>query len=112
MDINVTKLYQGCIAALGVAALGVSLYFAYDLFFVNKGESPAALTNINTSLFGPKVQAAAQVLTDKSKKISLGKNDLSFTEKPLYKSFTDIPVDVPLSNKRGRPDPFVPYVAP
>jgi hypothetical protein len=67
---------------------------------------------MNISIFGPKIQQSAQILTGSSQKVSFKKKDLAFSETQLYKNFTDLPEVVPLSDSRGRADPFVPYVAP
>lgn len=113
MDINISKL-EGIVTGIVVALLfGGFFYLVYIVFFTGpKVESAATVATINPSVFGPKIQKAASVVVDASSKISLKKNDIAFTESALYKSFTDIPELVPPSDSRGRPDPFVPYVAP
>jgi hypothetical protein len=81
------------------------------IFFTGpKAEAAPSIAAINPAVFGPKIQKAA--VTVQGKKITLSKKDILFTESPLFKSFTEVPKPVPLSDTRGRPDPFVPYVAP
>ncbi len=113
MEINLAKFEKGVIGIVAVLFALLMLYLTYTLFFVGPAiDSNPSLATITPANFGPKVQKAAATLTDKTQKVMLGRNDLMFTETALYKSFTDLPLDVPLSDKRGRPDPFVPYVAP
>jgi hypothetical protein len=84
------------------------------LFFDGEADSPApTIATLDPSIFGPKVQDVMSALNSPAKKINLDKKkDLIFINSSLYKSFTDMPKDVPLSDSRGRPDPFVPYVTP
>ena len=101
---------------IGVITVGLTAFFGYlmyTLFFT--GESVIAnppITTINMTILGPKAQKAAAVLVNATDRIALKKKDIAFTESALFKSFTDIPDSVSLSESRGRPDPFVPYVAP
>ena len=113
MDINIVKLEKWIAIGVAVAVTGFAGYLAYVVFFTGEKPNPnPSLESVNTSLFGPKVQKAASALVDNNKKVLLKKKNLEFANTALYQSFTDLPVDVPLSDSRGRPDPFVPYVAP
>ena len=113
MDINVAKLEKWVAVTVCVGIVGFGFYLAYAVFFTGpKVESSPTLAGVNASLFGPKIQKAAASLTESNKKILLKKKNLEFTETTLYKSFQDLPIDVPLSDSRGRPDPFVPYASP
>mgnify|MGYP003442129372 CR=1 FL=1 len=113
MDINVAKLEKWVAIIACAAVIGFGGYLAYVVFFTGpKVESNPTLAGVNASLFGPKIQKAAAALTDNNQKILLKKKNLEFSETALYKSFQDLPVDVPLSDSRGRPDPFVPYASP
>jgi hypothetical protein len=58
------------------------------------------------------MQKAGAILVNKSDKIMLKEKDIIFTKGDLFKSFTEIPEGIPMSDSRGRADPFVPYVAP
>lgn len=113
MQISLSK-FLGVIT--GVIGVGMFLwfgYFCYTLFFT--GETPEqvpTLQNINVTILGPKMQKAAATLVNATDKITLKKKDVVFTESELFKSFTEIPEGVPMSDSRGRADPFVPYVAP
>jgi hypothetical protein len=108
MQVNnsVLKMIVTGILALGIIA--APIYFAYDMFF---GKDVTTL-GPNPALYGPKVQKASSILSgEASSKMSFKQADVSFLDTPLYKSFVDPPIDVPLSESRGRPDPFVPYYA-
>ncbi len=98
--------------ATGIIILGViatPFYFAYTIFF----SSTVEVGGYNPGLFGPRMQQASQILSAAAaSKMSFKQKDLLFTQSPLYKSFVDPPEVIPLSDSRGRPDPFVPYVAP
>ena len=113
MEINISKLIGGVSGIVGVILVSISAYFTYTIF--SNGSSsiiePTAET-INASLFGEKIQSAANLAILSKQKIAVTKKDLIFVESKLYKSFTESPEDVPLSDSRGRPDPFTPYVAP
>ena len=113
MDINVQKLQKGVAIAVCIAIVGYSLYLAYGVFFNGPvAQEGGGLANINPGLYGPKIQKAAAPLVDANAKISFKSKDVAFTKTPLFQSFTDLPVEIPLSATRGRPDPFVPYAAP
>lgn len=113
MEINPSKFAAALSGIASLALIGGMGYFLYAVFFDGaKPQDVISVQTINVSVFGPRIQAAAIVLTGTSQKLSFKKSDLSFTETPLYKNFTDLPEVVPLSDSRGRPDPFVPYVAP
>lgn len=113
MQIDISKfmgIVTGIVAVLLIAVFG---YFSYSLFFI--GGSPSdtvSVSSINISLLGPKMQKSASALVNATDKISLKKSDLGFTESDLFKSFTEIQDGIPLSESRGRPNPFVPYAAP
>ncbi len=112
MQINVQKL-EGIVA--GVLALGIvgfSGYLCYQLFFTGPTEEVSpSLSTVNVGTFSafPQILKTASAVSGSGQKIAIGKKSAMFAEKPLFKSFTDDPVDVPLSEKRGRADPFVPY---
>lgn len=113
MDINTSKLLQFVTGALSVLIFLGTLYFCYTIFFQGPQPNPVpTLQTINIGVLGPNTQAAAAVFVDKDKKISFSKKDIGFLDTPLFQSFTDLPEVVPLSESRGRADPFVPYVAP
>jgi hypothetical protein len=113
MQINVTKFTQIITGLVALGLIGATGYFMFLLFFSGEAVSDTpTISSINTSVFGPKTQKAAAVLVNTTEKIALKKKDIAFTESALYKSFTDIPDSVSMSDSRGRPDPFVPYVAP
>lgn len=113
MQISLSK-FLGVVT--GILGIGMFLWFGYFCFnlFLNgpKTNTSVNLESINVSIFGTKIQKAASVLVNASDKILLKKKDISFTEGDLFKSFTEIPEGVPMTDSRGRADPFVPYVAP
>lgn len=111
MQINLSKFIGFLTGVASVALIGGFGYFMYLVFFVGpEPEQIPSLETISVGTFGPKLQKAASAVRDK--KIQLDKKNISFTESALFKSFTDVPDSVPLSDTRGRDDPFVPYVAP
>lgn len=113
MQISLSKFLGIMVGVLALLMLGWYLYFAYDLFFNGeKVEDVPGLQSINIGAFGPKAQKAAAPLVNAADKIALKKKDIGFIDSDLFKSFTDIPESVPLSDSRGRPDPFFPYAAP
>lgn len=113
MDINLQKLEKWVaivVCTLIVAFVG---YLYYVVFFTGpKAEENPTLSGVSSGVFNANVQKAIASLNDPAQKINLKKKDLLFTESALYKSFSEKPYDVPLSDSRGRPDPFVPYAAP
>ena len=111
MQINLSKFIGGLTGLVSLALVAGFGYLTFTLFF-GGDTGVATLESTNVSILGPKSQKAAAALLNATSKISLKKKDLAFTEGALFKSFTDVPDDVPLSDSRGRPDPFVPYVAP
>jgi|JI10StandDraft_1071094.scaffolds.fasta_scaffold1058604_2 hypothetical protein len=113
MQISPSKLAGFLTLIASISLVGAFGYFSYKSVF--DGASAEVGTSIETvkgGAFGPKMQKAVKALSGGSGKISLKKKDLAFIEKDLFNSFTDIPDSVPLSDSRGRPNPFVPYVAP
>lgn len=113
MQISLSKFLGVVTGVVALLMLGWYLYFVYDLFFTGeKVEDSPTVQSINIGILGPKTQKAAAVLVNASDKIALKKKDIGFIESTLFKSFTDMPDTVPLSDSRGRPDPFIPYVAP
>ena len=112
MEISVSKFVGAVTGIISVVFFGGFCYLAYGLFFEGEVIAEANINSINVGILGPKAGKAAAVLVNATDKITLKKKDLAFTESTLYKSFTDTPDDIPLSDSRGRPDPFVPYVAP
>jgi hypothetical protein len=113
MQISLSKFLGVMTAILGVGMFLWFGYFCYSLFFTGPtvAEVPT-LASIDVAILGPKMQKAATVLVNKNDKILLKKSDILFTESDLFKSFTEVPESVPMSDSRGRADPFVPYVAP
>jgi hypothetical protein len=112
MEINPQKFAAVVSAVASIGLIGCTVYFLFIIFFgVKAPEQVSDVSQVNSSAFGPKVQEAASVLTG-AKKISFKQKDMAFTESALFKNFTDLPETVSLTNERGRPDPFVPYVAP
>ena len=113
MQISISK-FMGVVTGIVILGLIAAFgYFVYTVFFTASVTTAApSLDNINTNVLGPKAQKAASVLVNAHDRISLKKKDLSYTESKLFNSFTEVPGSVPLSESRGRPDPFVPYVAP
>ncbi len=115
MEINLQKLQAGVAAGIGVAIVAYSLYLGYSVFFSGPvAESSPTLASVSPSSFSGanKIKKSAEMVGGTGKKISFTRKDYLFTESSVYKSFTDDPVVVPLSDTRGRPDPFVPYAAP
>ena len=113
MQINISKFMGIITGVVALGLLGFLGYLTYTLFFTGeKVEEVPTLSNVNVGILGPKMQKSAAALINASEKISLKKNDVAFTESNLFKSFTKVPGSVPLSESRGRPDPFVPYAAP
>ena len=113
MQINLSKFIGGMVGVISLVMVIGFGYLAFDLFFGGNDVNVPTLENVNTSILGPKMQKAAAALINATDKISLKEDKaLSFTKSELYKRFVDMPEDVPLSDSRGRPDPFVPYVAP
>ena len=94
---------------LVIGMISYSGYLGYGIFFQDSSDD---VTTLNAGILGPKLQKVALILNSSKDKISFKQRDLSYTEGSLYKSFTDLPEAVPLSEERGRRDPFVPYVAP
>ncbi len=111
MDISLAKVKDIGVGIVCLGLLGYVLYLGYGIFFGSAGVS-GGVASVNAGLLGPKLQKGAATLNDPNKKISFKQKDLSFTEGLLYKSFITTPELVPLSDKRGRPDPFVPYATP
>ena len=113
MQINPSKFTGMLVGLLSLGLLAGSLYFMYTVMFSGPSSNPVApLTATDIGALGPKAQKAGNILVDPKQKISVSKKDLSFTESDLFKSFTEPPEVVPMSDSRGRPDPFAPYVAP
>jgi hypothetical protein len=114
MQISLSKLYAAIAILVGLGLTSYSGYFLYVVFFDGPQPSVApSLNTLNLGILDPKVQQAVSAIVDPVQKIALNKNkDISFVDSPLYKSFTVKPGDIPLSASRGRPNPFVPYVAP
>jgi len=113
MQISPSKLAGFLTLIVSIGLIGAFGYFSYiTLFSGSSTEVGTSIETVNAGAFGSKMQKAVKALSGGSGKISLKKKDLAFTEKDLFNSFTDIPDSVPLSDSRGRPNPFVPYVAP
>lgn len=113
MQINPSKFTALIVGIVSLGLTGWVFYFLFGVFFSGAKVDPTApLSQADVAVLGPKIQKAATILVDPKQKISLTKKDLAFTDSALFKSFTDLPETVPLSESRGRPDPFAPYVAP
>lgn len=113
MQISLSKFLQFVTWGVGFAMLVGYGYFCYILFFTGETvDSVPDIRKVSTGALGPRGQKAASALLDSSDKINLKTKDLIFTQTDLFKSFDGVPGDVPLSDSRGRPDPFNPYVAP
>ncbi len=101
---------------VAIASVGFFVFFLYVLYLVFFGGPVPVVVNttkdLNPSTFGAKYKKALSALNDSANKISLGKSDISFTRENLFKSFVDEPEDVPMTDSRGRDDPFFPYAAP
>ncbi|MEN9881086.1 MAG: hypothetical protein RLZZ308_269 [Candidatus Parcubacteria bacterium] len=116
MDINIQKL-EGIVAGVIIAGIiGFTAYLGYVVFFTGEQvNTDPGLSSVNIGIFSgnPKIQRSAQAVADPNQKIQLDSNkSLNFINGVLYKSFSDIPLEVPMSDTRGRPNPFVPYVTP
>jgi hypothetical protein len=113
MQISLSKFLGVVIGILGVGMFLFFGYFCYILFFTGETISEVpTLETVNITVLGPKMQKAGAILVNKSDKIMLKEKDIIFTKGDLFKSFTEIPEGIPMSDSRGRADPFVPYVAP
>lgn len=111
MQISLSKLLKVLTGLIVIGLVGYMIYFLYDLFF--NGPKPnlsPVVTTANIATFGPKLQSAVSALADPTKKVLLSKKDLQFTETDLFKSFTELPIAISTTTKRGREDPFTPYV--
>lgn len=112
MQISPSKFTGALVGIAIILMLGGGLYFLYGLFFLGpKPQESVSIDTLNVGILKSKMQKAGSALVGKNK-VSLRKQDIVFAESALYKSFTDIPEGVPLSDSRGREDPFAPYVAP
>ena len=115
MQISIEKLEGVVTGILAVVIVGVFAYLGYVVFFTAPSpERSPTLATVNVDAFAgfTKIQKVAGVVSGSVQKIAIKKKDYLFTESPIYKSFTDEPVEVWPSEKRGRPDPFVPYATP
>ena len=116
MEINISKFLGFLTGLLVVASVIGTGYILYTVFFTGAevATSPS-LDQVSPSLFGPKTSKAAATLVDKTQQIALSDKDILFTKGSIYLSFTETPESIPLSDSRGRPDPFLPldtYAAP
>lgn len=117
MTINVHKLEGVVTGAIAVGMVSFFAYFIYLVFFTGPvPETSPSLSSVNPGVFSsfPKMNKAAEVVTGAEDKfVFRKKGQPPLVQKKIYQSFTDDPVDVPLSEKRGRADPFVlPYATP
>jgi hypothetical protein len=114
MNISIQQLEKAVVGILMVGVVGFSLYLGYIVFFTGPKPSEFSdVTSVNKGMFSgnKKLESAAGAVNDPSFK-SISKT-FQFTQSALYKSFTESPESVPLSEKRGRANPFVPsYVTP
>ncbi len=111
MNISLSKVKDVGVGLVVVGMVCYTLFLGYGVFFPEEQVS-TDITAVNAGLLGPKLQKAALILNDPREKLSFKQKDLLFSETVLYKSFVNFPEDIPLSEKRGREDPFVPYVTP
>lgn len=111
MNISLSKLKDFSVGLLVLAIIFYTLFSGYKIFFPEESVS-TDVTAVNAGLLGPKLQKAALILNDPKEKLSFKQKDIFFTDGVLYKSFVNFPESVPLSDKRGREDPFVPYATP
>ncbi|MEN9552198.1 MAG: hypothetical protein RI935_575 [Candidatus Parcubacteria bacterium] len=102
MNISISLIKDSAVGLIVIGIIGYSLFLGYGVFF----REPAVSSSVSASLLGPRLQAAALIVQEK---VSFSPNNLTFTKTPLYTSFIDPPEIVPLSDKRGRDDPFVPF---
>ncbi len=114
MQISLTKFSLFLAGIISIGLVIGSLYFLFTIFFGGpKPDDFPIITVSNIGVFGPRIHKAAAVLVDPDNKVELNKDkNLKFLTSDLYLSFTENPDVIPLSQSRGRPDPFVPYVAP
>ncbi len=113
MEINISKFMGGVTVIALVFLFSFFGYFSYLVFFVgNSPSGTASASNINVSIFGTRMQKVASVLANASDRIALKAGDIKFTQDKLFQSFTEKPREIPFSDSRGRPNPFVPYAAP
>ncbi len=113
MQISLSKLAGVVTGIFVIGMIGYMMYFLFTVFFKGpQADATPIISEASVALYGGKLQKAAAALVASDQKIALSKKDLQFTEKDLYKSFTELPASVSLTESRGRPDPFVPYVAP
>lgn len=111
MEISIQKLQTVLVGIVGVAIVGLFFYLGYMVFFTGpKVEEVPSLTSVSPSAFSgfAKAQRAASVVGGPGQKLSFKKKDYAFADTAIYKYFTDDPVSVELSERRGREDPFVP----
>jgi hypothetical protein len=108
MNISLSKVKDIGVGLVVVGLVCYTLYLGYKMFFPPE-QASVDVAAVNTGLLGPKLQQAALILNNPAQKISFKQKDLLFTESVLYKSFVNFPENIPLSEKRGREDPFVPY---
>lgn len=111
MNISLSKVKDAGVGLAVVAIICYALYLGYGVFFPEEQVS-TDVAAVNAGLLGPKLQRAALILNSPKDKLSFKQKDIAFTESVLYKSFVNFPESVPLSDKRGREDPFVPYATP
>lgn len=109
MEISPSKFAAFLSGIISLVLVGGMFYFCYILFFSNSSYvSGGPVTTSDILVFGPKMRAAV-VVADPQQKLSFSS---PYIDTLLFKSFSDKPEVVPLTDSRGRPDPFVPYVAP
>ncbi len=111
MNISLSKVKDIGVGLAVVAIICYTLFLGYGIFFPEEQVS-TDVAAVNAGLLGPKLQKAALILNNPREKVSFKQKDILFTEGVLYKSFVNFPESVPLSDKRGREDPFVPYATP
>lgn len=113
MQISLSKLNAVVTGIIIIGLIGYTGYFLFGIFVRGPKPNPTpVISEASVGVYGSKMQKAASALVNPAQKVNLSKKDLSFTEKDLFNSFTELPIKVPLTDSRGREDPFVPYVAP
>lgn len=103
MDINISSQKN---VIMIVAALLLVLGLGYYFIVMSPQAEDVANTNIDKSLLIPKI------ITYLNAKDGIDLKDSSFLKSSYYSQLLDYSETIPMSPKRGRDNPFIPYVAP